>query len=262
MPDRYTYPDSEILRNIPGLIDAARAREFEVLVAHVRILELRAHPVVAETFDLAHLQAIHRFVYQDIWEWAGELRTVDTGTVGTNLAHARPAYIAEQGRHIFRGLAADDHLRGMDVDAFADRLAYHWGEITALHPFRDGNTRAQRLFIAQLVEQAGHHLDWTALNERLPDLTHARLLAHAGDHHQLADLLRDHLERPGTKHDIRRQTAGVAIPLSLQLGRRPGVEPLASEIDDSGAADADRATTDDTELRPGPRQTRRSPRRR
>jgi cell filamentation protein len=240
MPDRYTYPDTEVLRNIPGLTDPAQAREFEMRAAAVRAGRLAVEPIDGR-FDLAHLQAIHRYMYQDVWDWAGELRTVDTGTVGTNLAHARPAYIEEQGRHIFRRLAADDQLRDMNAKRFADRLAYHWGEITALHPFRDGNTRAQRLFIGQLTQQAGHQLSWTALNQRLPDLTQARLIAHAGDHHQLADLLHEHLDHSGTPASRRGQSAGVAIPLNQQL------DWLHAE------------TTHDPEHHPERRQARRGP---
>jgi len=63
---------------------------------------------------------------------------------------------------VFGAIARDDFLRGMDHDTVADRLAYHWGETTALHPFRDGNTRTQRLYFHQLTTEAGWSSTGTA----------------------------------------------------------------------------------------------------
>ncbi len=62
-----------------------------------------------------------------------------------------PQYIASPAAIIFRELHDEDCLRGLSRDAFVGRLAYYLGEVNALHPFREGNGRAQRAFFAQLA---------------------------------------------------------------------------------------------------------------
>ena len=65
---------------------------------------------------------------------------------------------------IFRELHDEDCLRGLRRDAFAGRLACYLGEVNALHPFREGNGRAQRAFFAQLARSAGFTLAWQHLD--------------------------------------------------------------------------------------------------
>lgn len=187
--DPYLYDGTGVLRNKFGVSDPSAAHDLETRLAYQRLVELAAAPV-AGSFDLRHLQAIHAYVYQDLWEWAGQIRTVDTGTTNTGLAHCRPEFIEAHAHLVFGAIAADRYLVGIsDVDTFTGRLAYHWGEMTALHPFRDGNTRSQRVFVDQLAKHAGWVIDWSAVNGQVEAFIHARLVAHAGDHGVLHDLL-------------------------------------------------------------------------
>lgn len=196
MPDRYTYEGSEVLRNKFDITDPLAAHDVETRLSHQRIVEFSEHPIPGG-FDLDHLRAMHRGIYRDLWEWAGKLRTVDTGTTNMSLAHCRPEFIEDQAHRVFAGIKSDDFLRGMGRDAVADRLAYHWGETTALHPFRDGNTRTQRLFFHQLTSDAGWSIDWHAINADMDQFKHARLIAHAGNYEPLRDVLAPTLRAAG-----------------------------------------------------------------
>lgn len=226
MPDRYTYPGTEVLRNKVGIHDAATAHALETEVAYLRLVDLSARPVPGD-FDLPHLQAMHRAIYGDLWDWAGQLRTVDTGTTNTGLAHCRPEFIVDQARVVFGAIARDDFLRGMDHDTIADRLAYHWGETTALHPFRDGNTRTQRLFFHQLTTEAGWSIDWTEINEQMDRFIEARLIAHAGHHEALRDVLAP------TLHPARASSGaglgGATLSTQLERLRRAAAPDSAGE---------------------------------
>ena len=64
----------------------------------------------------------------------------------------------------FRDLHGEDCLRGLHRDAFTERLACYLGEVNALHPFREGNGRAQRAFFTQLARDAGYTLAWQHLD--------------------------------------------------------------------------------------------------
>ena len=66
---------------------------------------------------------------------------------------------------VFSTLAAEDYLNNLESTALARRLAHYLSEINAIHPFREGNGRVQRLFISQLAEQAGYTLDYSALGQ-------------------------------------------------------------------------------------------------
>jgi cell filamentation protein len=61
----------------------------------------------------------------------------------------------------FAALRAEDEIRGLDAAPMAKRMAYYYGELDAIHAFRDGNSRTLRAFTSDLAQAAGHRLDWT-----------------------------------------------------------------------------------------------------
>jgi cell filamentation protein len=95
---------------------------------------------------------------------------------------------------VFAALKAESDLRGLDADAMAKRLAYYYGELDAIHAFRDGNSRTLRAFTTDLAESAGHRLDWSRAAQTAEDrqrLYHARDLAvMRGDLSELAVIIR------------------------------------------------------------------------
>ena len=74
---------------------------------------------------------------------------------------ARPPFIAPALDEIAKRLRAESQLRGLDVNAFSIRAGYLLGEINAVHPFREGNGRAQREFMRELTAVAGYQIDWS-----------------------------------------------------------------------------------------------------
>ena len=79
MSDRdYCYPpDYTVLRNRLNIRAAPTLEAAERQLVAQRLLE----PVPAGDFDLAHLKAIHRHLFQDVYAWAGEIRTVEIATM-------------------------------------------------------------------------------------------------------------------------------------------------------------------------------------
>ncbi|MBI5790022.1 MAG: Fic family protein [Rhodocyclales bacterium] len=139
-------------------------------------------------FDLAHLCAIHRVLFQDVFAWAGQLRTVDTEKQGQDFVPA--AEIPEALRQIHADLEAERFLCGLGIDEFADRLAEYYYRIYAVHAFRDGNSRCLRHFCTALAAAAGYRLDFAAL-ERIALYSASRHRYFNGD----GGPLRDHLRR-------------------------------------------------------------------
>lgn len=81
--DPYCWPGSNVLRNLLGLRTAAELTEAEYDFTLERRVELDKEPILGD-FDLDHLRAIHHHLFQDIFDWAGELRTVDISKEDSN----------------------------------------------------------------------------------------------------------------------------------------------------------------------------------
>lgn len=154
--DPYMDPYTGVLRNKPGLRDERMLREFEYEATAVRLQQLAVKPIEGR-FDLAHLKAIHGHVFQDVYDWAGQVRTVNLSKGGT--AFTQVAFIESAGKKVGEALAAEGFLRGLDNPGFVDRLAHHYRDWNALHPFREGNGRATRELLGQLARGAGFEID-------------------------------------------------------------------------------------------------------
>lgn len=158
--DPYSNPDTGVLFNKLGLGTVGELEAAEREITHAALILLRESPV-HPTFDLSHLRAVHKRIFGDIYEWAGEIRTV---AIARGDPFCLPQYIEPSAAAIFRELHGENFLHGLDRDAFAGRLAYYLGEVNALHPFREGNGRTQRAFFEQLARDAGFTLDWQHLD--------------------------------------------------------------------------------------------------
>ena len=150
----YCYPpDHVVLRNKLGLRDTAVLDRFERRAVTQRMLE----GVPSGDFDLAHLRAIHRHLFQDIYDWAGELRTVEIAKGGSQFQFRR--YIATGMADVHKRLAAADYLKRLAPADFATCAGEIIGDVNYFHPFREGNGRTQMLYLEQLTMRAGHRLD-------------------------------------------------------------------------------------------------------
>ena len=111
------------------------------------------------------MKPIHRYIFQDVYEWAGQERTAPTGThvykAGHAYYHAGPV-LSDAANAEYAKIAEADYLRGLNREEFISELAERWGELNVIHSFREGNTRLQFVFFAQLCEQAGYTLDTLA----------------------------------------------------------------------------------------------------
>jgi cell filamentation protein len=184
--DPYAYPNSRVLRNLPGIPDPAALNAFEADVTIHRLAELHASPATGR-FDATHLQEIHQRIFQDVYDWAGQFRTVDLSKDGH--LFARPPYIEAALRSLFLQLAAESFLRKTTAADFPDRAAFYLTEINAVHPFREGNGRAQREFLRELAGQAGFTLDWRRVTQE-EMISASRTSFTTGDSSAMVEILR------------------------------------------------------------------------
>ncbi|WP_263350000.1 Fic/DOC family protein [Acidicapsa acidisoli] len=155
--DSYLNLGTETLRNKLGISDSKLLDQTERRLVEARIDE----GCPTGNFDLEHLQAIHRHLFQDVYEWAGELRSVSMYKPDSSFM---PPDRIETGMHfVHEQLVKADFLRNMNVWEFSDRAAQIIGDINHAHPFREGNGRTQLEFLEQLGARAGHNIDTTRI---------------------------------------------------------------------------------------------------
>jgi cell filamentation protein len=148
--DPACYPGTIILRNIPGFTDAEALESFEIEAVALRLEE----GLPSGNLDTAHYQSIHKYLFQDVYEWAGEYRTIRTAKGGNWFCY--PENIGQEMERLFARLAGSEFQPESDVEQFILALADFIGDLNAIHPFREGNGRTQLVFIRLLGQNAGH----------------------------------------------------------------------------------------------------------
>lgn len=151
--DPLCYPGTTVLRNLLDIHDQSELDEFELALFLTRADE--AFP--AGDLDYPHYLALHRHLFQDVYAWAGEPRTIRIGKGGNWFCY--PEYIDAEMQRVFGELSAAGHYSSTSAEVFAAGAAHVLAEINAIHPFREGNGRTQLAFLAILADNAGHGFD-------------------------------------------------------------------------------------------------------
>ncbi len=154
---KYCYPGTDVLKNKMDYQDNDLLKSFETIMTGVRIAELQANPITGN-FDLKHLQEIHKYIFQDVYPFAGKLREENIAKGSFQFAHA--SFLKDQATELFKQLKDENTLKGLKIDEFSNRAAHYMAEINVLHPFREGNGRTQREFIRCLALSNGYSLEW------------------------------------------------------------------------------------------------------
>lgn len=152
----YCYPNSDILINKLNIRNGDILCEAEKRLTMLRISDLFDRPIQG-MFDLKHLQNIHKHMFQDVYEWAGKIHTVD---IAKGNMFCKVQFITVQAEEIFAKLKKENDLSSLDPDELGKKMAYYFSEINALHPFRDGNGRSQREFIREWALSNGYRIDF------------------------------------------------------------------------------------------------------
>jgi cell filamentation protein len=188
--DPYVDPASGVLRNRLGITDPGELAALEAALTASRLVDLERHRLPG-AYDLAHLQAFHRYIFADVYDWAGELRTVAIAKGGL---FCLPKHLQSYGADVFDKLAAFDRFHGLSREQFVARMAELLADVNALHPFREGNGRTQRAFVSQLAHDAGHHIDWVRMDPKQNTTASAASLH--GDPSALQDMLDELVDPP------------------------------------------------------------------
>lgn len=147
------------LKNKLGITDPDKLAKAEYdLVAEQIGQILSSEPPQKPDFD--YLLSLHRQLFQDIYDFAGKVRTVNISKPDSPVPFCYADFIFSESQRIFSQLTTDNYFVGLSKDKFIEKLAWLSSELNALHPFREGNGRTIRLFITQLARNAGYLIDF------------------------------------------------------------------------------------------------------
>ncbi|MGM9552202.1 MAG: Fic/DOC family protein [Clostridia bacterium] len=142
-------------------LDIRDEKQLAVMESHITLAKisiLQQNPIMGN-FDFEHYKAIHKFIFEDLYDWAGVPRTVDISKKGTSFVNAEN--IDEIATACFERLKKQNYFKNLGIDDFVDNLTDFYCVTNALHPFREGNGRTQRVFLSQLALNAGYELDFS-----------------------------------------------------------------------------------------------------
>ncbi|MCM1438159.1 MAG: Fic family protein [Roseburia sp.] len=154
---QYCYAGSYVLKNKLGIRDAETFKRAEAEISYAAMLELQLRPI-SGGFDKAHLYAVHKFLFEGFYDFAGKTRKEDISKGNTKFCVW--LYIDDQLNELFSKIKKRD-VNFTDKAEVCDFLSYVMAELNVIHPFREGNGRAVREFIREYALSLGYNLDWS-----------------------------------------------------------------------------------------------------
>jgi cell filamentation protein len=184
------YPGTTCLINKLGIQDETELADTEAAVVLGKASLLDQQPIPG-VFDFDHYKRIHQFLFCDLYDWAGQIRTINLSKKGTAFVPA--AEIESCAVACFKRLA-EFSGEGMSHRELAEEVADFYHTVNMLHPFREGNGRTQRIFFTQWIRSLGYDFDLSSVD---PDaFMIATIYAAQGVMDQLADFFEQMIEQP------------------------------------------------------------------
>ncbi len=150
--NKYCYPNSNTLKNKLNIKDRYTLFEAEKELTAIRLKELQDQPILGE-FNFTHLKSIHKYIFQDIYDWAGEVRTVE---IGKGNLFCTTSFIQSYADSVFNKYYPQCFNVKNNLEDFIRVLSDNYGDLNALHPFREGNGRTQREFARLICLACGY----------------------------------------------------------------------------------------------------------
>lgn len=160
----YFVDGDEVLQNKLGITNPNKLKEAEQDIVTKKTADLLYSKIVKFDFDC--LLHIHKMLFEDIYDFAGQIRTVNIAKPDNSAPFAYVQFIDAESKRIFSGLERKHHLADLDKQLFTEEITRLAVELNALHPFREGNGRAIRLFLILLADRAGYLLDYSSVSSK------------------------------------------------------------------------------------------------
>lgn len=160
--NNYFYPGTNVLKNKLGITNAEELQQAEADITFKKLTELYLNPIEGN-FDAEHYREIHRYLFDDIYDFAGEFRNVDMRkdfyfVTNSELENSLNIVLEEMHR---------DFLKCHSYQDYVIFLAEFYYDILTVHPFREGNGRTTREFLREFVDKyiKDYKLKWSKMDK-------------------------------------------------------------------------------------------------
>ena len=161
--DPYIDASSGVLRNLLAIDDSRELERAEARIVSIAITKVGMQTHLKPTEQtLDFFLSLHKQLFNSIYAWAGQLRTVEISKGTTSFARAQ--YLQSSLQELFRQFAVDNQGVFSNKETLVEKLAYYYGELNVLHPFREGNGRTIRTFLSLVADRQGYYIAWDEMD--------------------------------------------------------------------------------------------------
>ena len=155
------YEGTTCLINKFGITDETKLSEVEADITFAKASKLEENPIDGK-FDIEHYKAIHRYLFEDLYDWAGQFRTINISKKGTKFV--KTDELENLCVKCFDRIKSSNYFRNISFENFVENIVDLYCTLNMLHPFREGNGRTERIFIAQLIRLNGYDIDFSEID--------------------------------------------------------------------------------------------------
>ena len=149
------YPGTTVLVNKLNIRSQEKLDTAEKQITLLRAVQAEQNMIFNKP-DPDFYLSIHKFLFEDIYEWAGTFRNINITKKGTVFCKADQ--IRETCILKFQRLENHNYFTDLNTADFINETAEFYNEMNLLHPFREGNGRTLRIFITLLVRNSGRNV--------------------------------------------------------------------------------------------------------
>lgn len=192
MRDIYLYDDVNVMKNKFNIKDSKKLEQAEADITYVKLLDVDRFTIDGK-FDLLHLKAINKYIFSDIYEWAGELRKENIEKPeeilnGLSVEYTDYSLIRKETKNALYQLR-QIKWNDFDFDELINTFAKQTAKIWKIHPFRDGNTRTIMTFMTQYAQKNNINFDRELIAENSKFLRKALVMASIGEYSEYKYLI-------------------------------------------------------------------------
>lgn len=210
MKDPYVYEDTGVLKNKLGIKNYDELVKAESDISFAKLLTVD-RDVDCNEFGIDYLKNIHKYILDDIYDWAGEFRTVpmekpERVLDGQSVEYAYPTEILEKTKHALHKLNAIN-WNAQQLDDKAMNFSKLIAELWQVHPFRDGNTRTITTFAFRFADERGFGMQRSLLLDHFTYVRDSLVMASLGEYSEynyLYRIVKDGIQRGAKDREARK----------------------------------------------------------